>query len=262
MIWGLKEGIKIKSSPNLKGVICPICQNKLIAKCGSIKIWHWAHESNKDCDEWYEPESQWHINWKNNFSREEQEVIIGKHRADIKTKNGIVIELQHSSISSEDIIEREQFYKNMIWILDGETFGKGFDLRNKKGVITFRWKNPPKSWWISNKQIYIDLFEIVNKLKKKLKNYLNEDIKHTTPYYEPVEYEYYDEYGEYHEVSYKKVSGYIDTTKLEIKKLKQNIPIFDNKIFLIKKIYHNIPCGGWGYLISKEEFLKRLKNGT
>jgi len=26
----------------------------------------------------------------------------------------------------------------------------------------------------------------------------------------------------------------------------------------IKKIYNNIPCGGFGYFLSKEEFLKKI----
>ena len=40
---------------------CDICDGKIIAKCGRVKIWHWAHESRIDCDDWYEPMSEWHL---------------------------------------------------------------------------------------------------------------------------------------------------------------------------------------------------------
>ena len=60
-------------------------------------------------------------------------------------------------------------------------------------------------------------------------------------------------------MSYPKIGGYNDTTYEEIEKLENNIELFDNKLFLIKKIYKNIPCGGYGYLISKEDFLKIFK---
>lgn len=198
MIWAIKNNERIKALPKQKA-LCPICNEEVISKCGSIKIWHWSHKSNKDCDNWWEPETEWHINWKNEFPKECQEIIIGKHRADIKT-NYTIIELQNSSISTKEIQEREEFYKNMIWLLNGKNLAKGLDLRKKKEVFTFRWKNPPKSWWIANKPIYIHL-------KKQL-------------------------CGEC---------------------------LIDNKIFLIKKIYNNIPCGGWGYLISKEDFLKKFR---
>ena len=38
---------------------CPMCGGKVIAKCGDIMSWHWAHEAS-DCDTWSEGESDWH----------------------------------------------------------------------------------------------------------------------------------------------------------------------------------------------------------
>jgi hypothetical protein len=29
-------------------------------------------------------------------------------------------------------------------------------------------------------------------------------------------------------------------------------------IFLVKKLYKKCPCGGWGVLLTKEEFLNRV----
>ena len=156
MIWAIRKGEKVKAQKGLNG-FCPSCNEKLIAKCGEIKIWHWAHKSNFECDDWSEPESEWHKEWKDNFSKEQQEFVMGKHRADIRTSKRWIIELQNSPLSSDKIVERENYYKKMIWLLNGETLAKGLRLRNKKEIITFRWKSPPKSWWFSNKPIYIDL---------------------------------------------------------------------------------------------------------
>ena len=149
-----------------KGLIatCPLCKSKVIAKCGMIKVWHWAHESIKDCDDWYESETLWHRNWKNIFPTESREVIIENHRADI-FYNGWIIELQNSTISPEDIIERERFYtsianvKGMIWIINGKEFTNNFDLRHKEqNCYTFRWKHPRQSWFKSTQKIYFDNF--------------------------------------------------------------------------------------------------------
>jgi competence protein CoiA len=40
---------KISPEPRLKA-ICSYCESPVIAKCGNINIWHWAHKSLKDCD--------------------------------------------------------------------------------------------------------------------------------------------------------------------------------------------------------------------
>jgi hypothetical protein len=50
------------------------------------------------------------------------------HRADIKTPTGIVVEIQHSSISDEERSSREEFYKNIVWVIDGRGFKKNFDI--------------------------------------------------------------------------------------------------------------------------------------
>ena len=40
---------------------CPFCNGIVIAKCGEIMSHHWAHKSLKECDDWYEPETDWHL---------------------------------------------------------------------------------------------------------------------------------------------------------------------------------------------------------
>ena len=44
MIWANKNNERIKATPKDKAN-CPICNEEVIAKCGSIKIWHWSHKS-------------------------------------------------------------------------------------------------------------------------------------------------------------------------------------------------------------------------
>lgn len=141
--------------PGIRG-ICPGCGDEVIARCGQINVWHWAHTSS-DCDTWYEPESEWHIGIKNLFHTDLQEVVIPPHRADIRLRNGHVIELQHSSISAEDIVTRELFYNDMEWLIDGTEFEDNFLIRHKNGYFTFRWLHYRKTWGAATKRIGVHL---------------------------------------------------------------------------------------------------------
>lgn len=116
--------------------ICPLCNSIMIAKCGQRHISHWAHHRDKNCDPWWENETEWHREWKNIFPEECREVSHTAddgeiHRADIKTHTGIVIEFQHSNMSDEERMSREEFYKNLVWVIDGRGFRKNFDIYHK-----------------------------------------------------------------------------------------------------------------------------------
>ena len=105
---------------------CSYCGSEMIAKCGRVKMWHWAHKSRVSCDPWWESETEWHRNWKNQFPSTWQEVVHTdqetgeKHIADIKTPYGLVIEFQHSAIEQRELKSREAFYENLIWVVDGD----------------------------------------------------------------------------------------------------------------------------------------------
>lgn len=135
MQFALVNGIKTEAMPKGKG-ICPFCNSETIAKCGNCKIWHWAHKTKTQCDSWWERETEWHRQWKNYFPKDWQEVIYfdeltgEKHIADVKTSNNMVIEFQNSYIKQEEIVARENFYKRMFWIVNGN--------RNKFDVFYFR----------------------------------------------------------------------------------------------------------------------------
>ena len=124
MRFSLVDGVRHPPSPKLKG-ICPNCGSDMVAKCGRVKIWHWAHKGNDHCDQWWENETQWHRDWKDNFPIEWQEIshadpITGeRHIADIKTPHGLTIEFQHSRLKEEERMSREKFYENLVWVVDG-----------------------------------------------------------------------------------------------------------------------------------------------
>jgi hypothetical protein len=128
------NGEKVEAERGRKGS-CPLCYGEVFAKCGEYRINHWAHKSKISCDEWWERETEWHRRWKNKFPKEWQEVVLHdektgeKHIADIRSNDGIVIEFQHSPIVSQERRSRENFYKKMIWVVDGT--------RNKRDYMRF-----------------------------------------------------------------------------------------------------------------------------
>ncbi len=216
-------GVRIEPQPGLIGV-CPGCLQPMLAKCGEINVWHWSHESLRDCDIWYESETAWHVGWKRIVKPEFCEVVMSPHRADIAVPKPLVkrmvIELQNSTISPEVIREREQFYRNMIWLFNAETFAKNIELRPKwKGkeieldgcgndwqtgkppeipadYFTFRWKHPRKSLYEIRRPLYLDFS--------------------MDSYY-------------------------------------QDKPM----IFHVRKLYGEVPCGGWGVFLTREEFINQ-----
>lgn len=153
-----------------EGGICPHCGNLVIAKCGPIVEWHWAHEVRTDCDPWAEPETAWHAAWKARFPPERCEVTRGAHRADVVTATGWVLEFQHSPISVEDIQAREDFYGDkMLWVLDGGQWARrNFHFRrtakhgpnyHHRNPASFRWRWPRRRWAHARRTLFLDLGE-------------------------------------------------------------------------------------------------------
>jgi len=140
MKYALIDNTKAEASKGAKG-ICPICGSELISKCGDIKLHHWAHKGIRNCDPWWENETEWHRVWKGNFNSDWQEIILHdeitgeKHIADVRTENGLVIEFQHSHIQLHERNKRQDFYKNMVWVIDGTRLKRDYPrfLKGKKG---------------------------------------------------------------------------------------------------------------------------------
>ncbi|MBU2912699.1 competence protein CoiA [Reichenbachiella agariperforans] len=124
MKFALIDGSRTEASKGATGS-CPVCGSDLIAKCGELKINHWAHKKIRNCDTWWESETEWHRSWKNKFPTDWQEYAFTddtsgeKHIADIFSEHGWVVEFQHSHIKPEERISRENFYKKMVWVVDG-----------------------------------------------------------------------------------------------------------------------------------------------
>lgn len=137
MIYGLdNNGLKVRAYPKGRAT-CPnpLCNSNLISKCGEFNIWHWAHENLINCESWnYEPITEWHITWQENFQQNNREVFIRKgnecHLADIVNNDNLVIEIQSSQISSVEIRSREKFYGKMIWVINSKEFKHNFILKD------------------------------------------------------------------------------------------------------------------------------------
>lgn len=145
MKFAIVGGNKIEAATGTRG-ICPACGSDVIAKCGEVKINHWAHKKVRGCDVWWEAETEWHRKWKDCFPTEWQEVVLPdertgeNHVADVKTGHGLVIEFQHSHIAPQERRTREQFYKNMVWVVDGTRLKRDYP-RFVKGKEDFRSAN-------------------------------------------------------------------------------------------------------------------------
>jgi competence protein CoiA len=115
-------GQRREAEPGLSAA-CPFCGADVIAKCGNLRVRHWAHRGIRVCDPWSEPETEWHRAWKDEFPADWQEVVHfaqngEKHIADVKTQSGMVIEFQHSFLKAEERMARESFYRKMVWVVD------------------------------------------------------------------------------------------------------------------------------------------------
>ena len=164
MRWAQAGADRIEPAPGTVAK-CPSCGGEVIAKCGEIVTWHWAHKA-KDCDPWSEPESEWHKNWKAKFPPRWQECTIGPHRADVITPIG-VIEFQHSFLSTEKVKERESFYRALIWVVDASDWAlqrvkRRHRCRQIGGwqrdfyVQRFQWSRPRKIWIGASRPVYLD----------------------------------------------------------------------------------------------------------
>lgn len=123
MKYALVSGTKTVAARGLEG-ICPCCGSVLIPKCGDQKVHHWSHKGNRNCDQWWEIETEWHRRWKDNFPKSWQEVVHfddsnEKHIADVKTGNGWAVEFQYSFLKNEERQSRNRFYKKLVWVVNG-----------------------------------------------------------------------------------------------------------------------------------------------
>lgn len=155
MFIALVEGSRSRAVPKQIGQ-CPACHSDVRPACGAIVQWHWKHVAGTDCDPWSEPEGPWHRWWKDLYPEDCQEVVIGPHRADVATCD-IVVELQHSPITGEEIAEREEFYGDgMVWVFDLGGFKDGVELVQDGDRCSFRFQYPKKAIAFCKRPVFID----------------------------------------------------------------------------------------------------------
>lgn len=123
MKYALVNGERLEAQPGLSGE-CPGCNRPMVARCGEIRIPHWAHSGKRVCDPWWENETEWHRTWKGHFLPAWQERIHEasdgeKHIADVKTDKDWVLEFQHSLIKPDERRSRNNFYQKLAWVVNG-----------------------------------------------------------------------------------------------------------------------------------------------
>jgi competence protein CoiA len=173
MRYALSGGQRVEAYPGGRAK-CPVHNCEVIAKCGTHRVSHWAHRGKRNCDSWYEEETDWHRAGKNNFPPEWQESVQHdeqsgeKHIADVRTPHGLVIEFQHSHLDPLERAKRERFYGNMVWVVDGTRLRRDYprfnrgkdDLRPTKIPGYFRLPFPeecfPPMWLDSSVPVFFD----------------------------------------------------------------------------------------------------------
>lgn len=129
---------------------CPVCQSPVIAKCGALVTWHWAHQAQAECDSFGEPETEWHRQWKLAFAGlgyaiERVFTDSGEtHRADVyDPQRRRVVELQHSAIDACSVWARQQFYERcaggLVWLFDAQAWNLTLHRRDRYWSFRWRW---------------------------------------------------------------------------------------------------------------------------
>ncbi len=174
MIYAWIDGVKRAPLAKGENTICKDCGGLLTSVIPSENIKHWRHKAG-DCDTWSEPESQWHLSWKEMFDLHCREVCLTdettgeKHRADILCNTGkshaSVLELQHSNISEEERLSRELFYSRnhrMFWLIHIHSdtafneFSFGASLQSTSKTFDYKERTFKVTNWIGRSNQFIE----------------------------------------------------------------------------------------------------------
>lgn len=171
-----KKRIHISEIEKGQKYYCPICNELLTVRQGTINAHHFAHKNNSQCiekDGWHYDMSEWHYSWQNQFPIKNQEIVFnnnGKiHRADVFINNTI-IEFQHSNISEIEFNDRNEFYKNLgykvIWIFDVEDRNIEYEWDSYRDMRIFNWKRPIK--FLANLNCEDEFLNVYLQLKESI----------------------------------------------------------------------------------------------
>lgn len=123
MRYALVNGEMREAERGLLGE-CRGCGKPMLARCGTVRIKHWAHKGKIVCDPWLRDKTEWHIKWQDHFPKSWQEFRFvadsGElHIADVKTIKNWVIEFQNSPLAPDERQSRNDFYKKLVWVVNG-----------------------------------------------------------------------------------------------------------------------------------------------
>jgi hypothetical protein len=131
-------------------------------------VHHFAHHRRDDddragCDDWAERDTTWHRDWQARVPIGCREVVIGPHLADIRTPAGVVVELQHASLTGAQIQEREAFYgPGLVWLFDARDpyLQRRLTLADRGGYVSLRWAAPRRGLRVCHRPVFLDLGQL------------------------------------------------------------------------------------------------------
>lgn len=182
MLYALDEsGALVSAFPHGRAV-CPVCRSPVLAKCGELVTWHWAHQAQVECDSFGEPETEWHREWKRAFESlgyTVERVFQGDgetHRADVyDSVRRRVVELQHSALDARAVWARIWFYRQyaggLVWLFDARAWNLALAWRD--GYWSFRWRWPRRSLFdaFRHPPVYLHLGEYPTRVLKVMRLY-------------------------------------------------------------------------------------------
>ncbi|HIJ42510.1 MAG: competence protein CoiA family protein [Rhodospirillales bacterium] len=169
MLVALRDDGRIEAARAEKGPLyrCPNCRKDVILKKGRIRVHHFSHKPPVSCF-WPKGETFAHLTAKSRFRdaferrglkvavEHEVESLLGDRRADVMvcSPNGrrVAIELQHNTISVEDIETRTEGYLaagiSVIWVpfLPKGLLETAESLAEKEGAPLVIKKYPARAW--------------------------------------------------------------------------------------------------------------------
>jgi competence CoiA-like predicted nuclease len=149
------KGEWIYANQSKEKAYCPICKTELVLAIYTNEVDRFRHKPNTGCTYGQNQINDWHIEWQSLFKNTEINYPELGLRADVVFKNGLILELQNSSIAWTELRNRESKYKKMVWLfnLTNEKHYKNTLLKN--GL--FRWEYPDKHWLMFTKPSFFQI---------------------------------------------------------------------------------------------------------
>lgn len=122
-----KSGVYISIENALPDVeyYCPYCNEPLMQRRGDINAHHFAHKFDSNCGFSYGM-TDWHFEWQQAFPAYCREVLFRNDNGDVRiadiATHDLVVEFQHSGITTSEIASRTAFHRSagrdVWWVFD------------------------------------------------------------------------------------------------------------------------------------------------